>query len=105
MRVDYFGDDACHGQQIDVLPDRRAVNVFQNVGVFDFRPDISSYEIEHVLHPDQISAKFDSWFLALLAALTFAVATCFSPEILLMDEWIMAGDAAFVAKAQKRKTA
>src|SRR5262249_32833841 len=55
MRVDYFGDDACHGQQIDVLPDRRAVNVFQNVGVFDFRPDISRDEIEHVLHPDQIS--------------------------------------------------
>src|SRR5437868_11831379 len=30
---------------------------------------------EVLLHPDQVSAKFDSWFLALLAALTFAVAT------------------------------
>lgn len=30
---------------------------------------------EVLLHPDQISAKFDSWFLALLAALTFCVAT------------------------------
>ncbi len=30
---------------------------------------------ELLLHPDQISAKFDSWVLALLAALTFAVAT------------------------------
>ncbi len=30
---------------------------------------------EVLLHPDQISAKFDSWFLALLAALTFTVAT------------------------------
>lgn len=30
---------------------------------------------ELLLHPDQISAKFDSWFLALLAALTFAIAT------------------------------
>ena len=30
---------------------------------------------EVLLHPDQISAKFESWFLALLAALTFAVAT------------------------------
>ena len=30
---------------------------------------------EVLLHPDQISAKFDSWFLALLAAVTFAVAT------------------------------
>ncbi|MBO9195655.1 NCS1 family nucleobase:cation symporter-1 [Rhizobium sp. 16-449-1b] len=30
---------------------------------------------EVLLHPEAISAKFDSWFLALLAALTFAVAT------------------------------
>lgn len=30
---------------------------------------------EVLIHPDQISAKFESWFLALLAALTFTVAT------------------------------
>ena len=30
---------------------------------------------EVLIHPDQISAKFSSWFLALLAAVTFAVAT------------------------------
>ena len=30
---------------------------------------------EVLIHPDQISAKFESWLLALLAALTFAVAT------------------------------
>ena len=30
---------------------------------------------EVLLHPEQISAKFDNWFLALVAALTFAVAT------------------------------
>lgn len=38
---------------------------------------IAAYDVygEVLLHPDQISAKFDSWFLALLAALTFAVAT------------------------------
>ncbi len=30
---------------------------------------------EVLLHPDEISAKFESWFLALLAAVTFAVAT------------------------------
>ena len=38
---------------------------------------IAAFQVYHevLLHPDQISAKFDSWFLALLAALTFAVAT------------------------------
>jgi nucleobase:cation symporter-1, NCS1 family len=30
---------------------------------------------EVLIHPDQISAKFDSWFLAALAAVTFCVAT------------------------------
>jgi ABC-type polysaccharide/polyol phosphate transport system ATPase subunit len=38
----------------------------------------------------------------MMTRLTFAIATCFSPEILLMDEWIMAGDAGFLAKAQHR---
>jgi nucleobase:cation symporter-1, NCS1 family len=38
---------------------------------------IAAFDVYHelLLHPDQISAKFDSWFLALLAAITFAVAT------------------------------
>jgi len=38
---------------------------------------IAAYQVygEVLIHPEQISAKFDSWFLALLAALTFAVAT------------------------------
>ncbi len=38
---------------------------------------IAAYKVygEVLLHPEQISAKFDSWVLALIAALTFAVAT------------------------------
>ena len=34
--------------------------------------------------------------------LLFAIATAFSPEILLLDEWIGAGDAKFQRKAAKR---
>jgi ABC-2 type transport system ATP-binding protein/lipopolysaccharide transport system ATP-binding protein len=34
--------------------------------------------------------------------LCFAVATAFPPEILLMDEWLAAGDAGFLAKAHQR---
>lgn len=34
--------------------------------------------------------------------LAFAMATAFPPEILLMDEWILAGDAVFMEKAKKR---
>ncbi|MHA6642275.1 NCS1 family nucleobase:cation symporter-1 [Mesorhizobium sp. A623] len=38
---------------------------------------IAAYDVygEVLIHPEHISAKFDSWFLATLAALTFAVAT------------------------------
>ncbi len=38
---------------------------------------IAAFQVygEVLLHPEQISAKFESWFLAALAALTFAVAT------------------------------
>lgn len=38
---------------------------------------IAAYKVygEVLLHPEQISAKFDSWVLAAIAALTFAVAT------------------------------
>jgi ABC-2 type transport system ATP-binding protein/lipopolysaccharide transport system ATP-binding protein len=38
----------------------------------------------------------------MLVRLTFAIATCFKPEVLLMDEWILAGDAQFIEKAQRR---
>jgi ABC-type polysaccharide/polyol phosphate transport system ATPase subunit len=38
----------------------------------------------------------------MMTRLTFAVATCFAPEIVLMDEWIIAGDATFLVKAQQR---
>ena len=36
--------------------------------------------------------------------LSFAMATAMEPQILLMDEWFLAGDAAFMAKARERLT-
>ncbi|HWK43558.1 MAG TPA: ABC transporter ATP-binding protein [Stellaceae bacterium] len=38
----------------------------------------------------------------MIMRLAFAVSTCIAPEILLMDEWIMAGDAHFLDKARRR---
>jgi nucleobase:cation symporter-1, NCS1 family len=51
-----------------------------NLILFSFVAGVTTtaaYAVYHqaLLHPDEISARFDSWFLALLAALTFAVAT------------------------------
>jgi len=38
----------------------------------------------------------------MVVRLAFAMATAFPPELLLMDEWILAGDAAFMEKAKTR---
>jgi ABC-2 type transport system ATP-binding protein/lipopolysaccharide transport system ATP-binding protein len=38
----------------------------------------------------------------MMLRLAFAVCTCIEPEILLMDEWLGVGDAAFVEKAERR---
>jgi ABC-type polysaccharide/polyol phosphate transport system ATPase subunit len=34
--------------------------------------------------------------------LTFSVATAFQPEVLLMDEWLLAGDHRFIHRASER---
>ena len=38
----------------------------------------------------------------MVVRLGFALATAIKPQILLMDEWIMAGDASFMDKARQR---
>ncbi|WLA68025.1 ABC transporter ATP-binding protein [Bradyrhizobium diazoefficiens] len=51
---------------------------------------------------DYLDIPVRTYSSGMMTRLTFAVATCFAPEILLMDEWIVAGDANFLAKAQQR---
>jgi ABC-2 type transport system ATP-binding protein len=43
-----------------------------------------------------------TYSLGMQARLTFAMATCIQPEILLLDEGISAGDASFLGKATRR---
>lgn len=38
----------------------------------------------------------------MMVRLSFAISTCIKPEILVMDEWLSAGDAHFIAKAKRR---
>ncbi|WP_022722196.1 ABC transporter ATP-binding protein [Rhodopseudomonas sp. B29] len=51
---------------------------------------------------DYLDIPVRTYSSGMMTRLTFAVATCFAPEILLMDEWIMAGDAGFINKARNR---
>lgn len=61
-------------------------------------PDI----VEFTALGDYLDVPVRTYSSGMMTRLTFAVATCFAPEILLMDEWIMAGDASFLDKAQRR---
>lgn len=51
---------------------------------------------------DYLEIPVRTYSSGMMLRLSFAVATCFDPEILLMDEWILAGDAHFKAKAETR---
>jgi ABC-type polysaccharide/polyol phosphate transport system ATPase subunit len=51
---------------------------------------------------DYLEMPVRTYSSGMMLRLGFAVATCFEPEILLMDEWLLAGDAHFMAKAQLR---
>lgn len=51
---------------------------------------------------DYLDMPVRTYSAGMILRLSFAVATCFDPEILLMDEWILAGDAHFMSKAEAR---
>jgi ABC-type polysaccharide/polyol phosphate transport system ATPase subunit len=51
---------------------------------------------------DFIDVPFKAYSQGMAARLAFSVATALEPEILLMDEWIGAGDPRFQAKAKER---
>ncbi|RAZ80291.1 ABC transporter ATP-binding protein [Mesorhizobium atlanticum] len=51
---------------------------------------------------DFIDLPFKAYSQGMAARLAFSVATALDPEILLMDEWIGAGDASFQTKAKRR---
>jgi ABC-2 type transport system ATP-binding protein/lipopolysaccharide transport system ATP-binding protein len=53
---------------------------------------------------DQLDRPMRTFSSGMGLRLAFSVATCVSPEILLMDEWIWVGDADFVERAQQRMT-
>jgi ABC-2 type transport system ATP-binding protein/lipopolysaccharide transport system ATP-binding protein len=52
-----------------------------------------------------IGAPLATYSAGMIMRLAFAVSTSFPPDILLMDEWLGIGDAAFQAKAYERMSA
>ncbi len=70
---------------------------------------------EMVKHADEVAAFTElgqyldmpvrTYSAGMMIRLAFAISTCVPPEILLMDEWLAAGDAHFLAKAHRRMEA
>ena len=74
--------------------------------VLEISPEEIEAKLEEIISftelGDYLALPVRTYSSGMIARLNFAVATCFTPEILLMDEWIVAGDANFMAKAEHR---
>lgn len=82
----------------------------QNMRTLTMMQQLSRKEIERKL-PEIIEFSelgsfihmpFKTYSAGMMARLTFAVSTAIGADILLMDEWLSAGDADFQKKAEKR---
>lgn len=86
------------------------ISGYDNIRLRGLILGLSSQEIEERMEDivkftelgDYLDIPVRTYSSGMMTRLTFAVATCFEPEILLMDEWIVAGDAGFLTKAQNR---
>ena len=86
------------------------ISGYENIRMRGLILGMTSQEIEEQMQDivdftelgDYLDIPVRTYSSGMMTRLTFAVATCFAPEILLMDEWIMAGDASFISKARHR---
>lgn len=72
----------------------------------DIHPRDMHERIDQVAAFTELGAYLDmpvrTYSAGMMVRLAFAVSTCIRPEILILDEWLAAGDAQFLAKAQQR---
>ena len=72
----------------------------------DIHPREMRRHVEDVAEFTELGHYLDmpvrTYSAGMMIRLAFAISTCVAPDILLMDEWLSAGDAHFLAKARKR---
>jgi ABC-type polysaccharide/polyol phosphate transport system ATPase subunit len=108
------GTVTTHGRVSPMLDTRLGIdaemNGFENIRVRAQLLGLSPAMIERRLPEiaeftelgDYLEMPVRTYSAGMILRLGFAVATCVEPEILLMDESILAGDAHFIAKAEVR---
>jgi ABC-type polysaccharide/polyol phosphate transport system ATPase subunit len=84
-------------------------NIINRAMYMDVRPRDMRDRIDEIAEFTELGYYLDmpvrTYSSGMMIRLCFAVATSLEPEILLMDEWLGAGDAAFLAKARRRMEA
>lgn len=83
---------------------------YENIRLRGLLLQLSRAEIESKLNEiaeftelgDYLHLPVRTYSSGMMMRLTFAASTCFVPELVLMDEWILAADFHFMSKAQKR---
>jgi ABC-type polysaccharide/polyol phosphate transport system ATPase subunit len=72
----------------------------------DIHPQDMRERIDQVAEFTELGTYLDmpvrTYSAGMMVRLAFAVSTCIRPEILILDEWLAAGDAQFLGKAQRR---
>jgi ABC-2 type transport system ATP-binding protein/lipopolysaccharide transport system ATP-binding protein len=72
----------------------------------DIHPRHMRERIDQVAEFTELGTYLDmpvrTYSAGMMVRLAFAVSTCIRPEILILDEWLAAGDAQFLVKAQRR---
>jgi ABC-2 type transport system ATP-binding protein/lipopolysaccharide transport system ATP-binding protein len=72
----------------------------------DIHPRDMRERIDQVAEFTELGSYLDmpvrTYSAGMMVRLAFAVSTCIRPEILILDEWLAAGDAQFLGKAQRR---
>lgn len=72
----------------------------------DIRPRDMRRQVDAVATFSELGDYLDlpvrTYSAGMMVRLAFSVSTCIPPEILVMDEWLAAGDAHFLARAQQR---
>ena len=72
----------------------------------DVHPRQMRERVEQVAEFTELDSYLDmpvrTYSSGMMVRLAFAVSTCIQPEILILDEWLGAGDAKFLEKAQRR---
>lgn len=81
-------------------------NIYLGLLALGMRPDEAKEAIPEIIEWTELgeaaSRPMNTYSSGMGAKLSFAISTAISPEILLVDETLSTGDAAFAAKAQER---